>query len=469
MIKRALLCLAIGLVTNAIYGQELPVYSQYFFNPFLYNPAYVGSNGYTEIFLTHRQQWVGIEDAPTVYALNIQYPTRGNIALGFSVYSEEAVLLRNSAVSGTFGYRVQFAADHSLRFGLSAGLGMNSLDFTNQTNLSDPAIANALDNTLYINGRFGLLYQVKGLDLGFSLPKLFDSDPFNTEKLNDLKFSQLDNMIVTAGYMINFPASDFAVKPYFLYRNGSQIADQIEGAAILYYKDLLWAGGSYRKDLGPTLSTGFNIKNLAELGYSYEFGPETSFSNGTHELQLRFRLGKNRSKREISDVPDEPVSQPIEVEEPVAPEPTDEVEEVETQEVETQPAAVEPEPVTPLPEAPVVTEPEPVIEEPEVIPVEEPPVAEAEVVESDETASLEMASGYYVILGVYSNRSNADSYRRRVENEGPSAEVGYSSEREFYYVYLSADRDLETAKNEVERIRQINKLQFTSAWILRVK
>ena len=68
--------LAFILILIAIWqvaaAQQLPIYSQYLYNKFLINPAHAGSDGYTSINLTAREQWVGYSGAPRTYSLSWQ-------------------------------------------------------------------------------------------------------------------------------------------------------------------------------------------------------------------------------------------------------------------------------------------------------------------------------------------------------------------------------------------------------------
>jgi hypothetical protein len=45
-------------------AQQVPLYSQYILNGFLINPAVAGSEGYTAVNLTAREQWIGFKNAP---------------------------------------------------------------------------------------------------------------------------------------------------------------------------------------------------------------------------------------------------------------------------------------------------------------------------------------------------------------------------------------------------------------------
>ncbi len=55
-------------------GQQVPVFSQHFVNPYLYNPAFAGIDGAFSVFLTYRDQWVGIEGSPVTANLSFHMP-----------------------------------------------------------------------------------------------------------------------------------------------------------------------------------------------------------------------------------------------------------------------------------------------------------------------------------------------------------------------------------------------------------
>src|SRR5687767_10179713 len=166
MIKKLtpLIILTLGLVAG-LHAQtpgHRP-YRQFFANPYLFNPAYVGINNQTELNLSYRQQWVNFKDAPVVTGLNLQLPTNNRVALGFSLTTDKQVLLRNSTFMATFGYLIPIADNQSLRFGLSGGVGMNQLDMNaEELNTNDPAIINAAGNNFYVDGNVGIVYAHSG-------------------------------------------------------------------------------------------------------------------------------------------------------------------------------------------------------------------------------------------------------------------------------------------------------------------
>ncbi|MBA4057662.1 MAG: hypothetical protein C0490_23310, partial [Marivirga sp.] len=92
MQKLVAVCLCIFLHLH-VAAQNLPSFRQFYFNPFLFNPAFTGLNGFTEISLTHRQQWLNVTDAPVASGFNVQYPTYSRASFGFNLLTQEAVAL----------------------------------------------------------------------------------------------------------------------------------------------------------------------------------------------------------------------------------------------------------------------------------------------------------------------------------------------------------------------------------------
>src|SRR4051812_4813712 len=56
------------------YAQQRPYYSQYVLNTFIVNPAVAGIENYTDVKISYRHQWTGINGSPTTSYLSIHGP-----------------------------------------------------------------------------------------------------------------------------------------------------------------------------------------------------------------------------------------------------------------------------------------------------------------------------------------------------------------------------------------------------------
>lgn len=460
------------------------MFSQFFANPYQFNPSYVASHGYTEANVFYRRQWLGIDNTPTVGSLNIQAPFGRNVSLGFNAYSDKSALLTNTSALVTFGYRVRFDYQHHFSFGISAGAGFNSFDLSAIEETNDPALAGIMQNNTYLNGQFGFNYQWKNLNVGIAFPKLFDSKPNSATAFNEIDFDKFDQRFASISYSINL--GEVRVAPTVLYRSLGANQDQFEGMLIARYKNIFWIGSSYRTDYGVTGFIGIDIKGLLRLGYSYEkaTGDIGAVIDGTHEVFLGARLGKrdreqewivqkqekdslnmtlhkNEVEPQIAETHDtEPILEPEKVEAPAVLEKTKPVE----VEEDTTPVVAE---VTETVE--ITNEPD---QEPEQQSLMEPVKEEQKtnditVEEKSEAFKKPLEHGYYLVVGVYKVAENATRVINSLKSKGHNASALYHPEKDYYYVYVFKSLDKHETIRELQIIKRKN--QFFAAWIFSVE
>jgi len=108
------LVLLIFLFSGSVHAQDPLTFSQFFLNPYQFNPSYAAQQGKAEANLMLRQQWVGIENAPKAATFNIQAPFGRSVSLAFGANVSQTVLVKSAAVMGTFAYRVRLGYYHHL-------------------------------------------------------------------------------------------------------------------------------------------------------------------------------------------------------------------------------------------------------------------------------------------------------------------------------------------------------------------
>ena len=72
-VKR-LLFFCVMFAVKHMAAQQKPVYTQYILNNYIINPAITGIENYTDVKISYRNQWAGIEGAPVTTNLSIQGP-----------------------------------------------------------------------------------------------------------------------------------------------------------------------------------------------------------------------------------------------------------------------------------------------------------------------------------------------------------------------------------------------------------
>jgi type IX secretion system PorP/SprF family membrane protein len=458
----------LAFIADSSYGQNPPVFSHFYANPYQFNPSYVAGNGFSEANLFYRRQWLGINNTPTVMAVNAQAPVGRNVSVGLNAFSDKSALLSSTSALATFGYRVRFNYMHHLNFGISVGVGFNSFDFVAIEETNDPALADISSNNTFLNGQFGLNYQWKNLNIGFAFPKLFDSKPNSIETFNEVKFDKFDNRFASVSY--TFKAGDISLTPVGLYRSIGVNQDQLEGMLIAKFKNVIWLGGSYRDGYGVTGFIGINVKGLLRLGYAYEkaTGDIADVVDGSHEIFLGARIGKRDREQEWTDqkhLQDSLalVKKQIEqskspaVEEPVVAEKPLEV--VAAPVVEEKVEPTKPEIVQVDTTKVVVSEPV-VIEQPTEAVKPEQPKLENEI-------KKPLEHGHYVVVGVYKMEENATKVANLLKQKGHPATILYYPEKDYYYVYLFKSLDRNEALRRLQLVKRQN--QFFAAWVFTVE
>jgi len=454
VLAQILVLLAIGA-----YGQQYPYFSQYFLNPYLYNPAALGNSGYNEVNLTYRQQWLGINDAPTTQAFNFQYPTRKSLSFGASFYNDKAVLLNTSSLTFGVAYQANISEGHFIKFGLSTGIGLNNFDLDEVDNPDDPALNDVLSQTSFLTGQFGVFYHIKGLKLGFSLPQLYKYNALDITDFQKVTIDQLDNYILTASYNFNFGLSKIGLEPFAMYRKSEMLPSIVEAGAMLDYNNLFWIGGSYRKDYGGTGYVGVNIKKHISFAYAYEYagGQQMNLGNGSHEFNFKIRFGKNKHRKESKMLAQAPPTTSTYTEPQTsfaAPVVTPVVVEKESEEL--------------ISEVQIHDDLEEVIVEPEPsIPEETTDIEFEEIIEKPDPnfnkPKPTFAPGYYVVLGAFEIYDNAISYSNLLNSKGINVDYGYVEDRGLYYIFNIHTSSMVEATTIQNQFKQLG--DFKDAWV----
>ncbi len=471
MLKRLILIAIIcsSICCENIHAQISPSFTQFFLNPYRINASYAGIEGRPVIYLAHRQQWVGIEGAPVTTTFSIHTPLRMGLNLGADFYHDTRSILRTSAFLFTAGYTVSFSQKDFLRFGLSGGLGFRNIDLSQVDNPSDPALLNAIDNNLYINGNFGISFQTGYFTIGLSLPNLFEPNLNNTTTFENGTIAPLNEIIANASYRFYFGLDDYAFEPHVVYRYSNVLPHQFEAVGVFHLKNVVWIGGSFRQDYGVSALGGVKIKNKMLIGYSYGLGIQSlpGIGKSTHEFNLSLQLGRERrSRRKTQNVY---------------------LSFIDTERVywETEPriAKVKEE----KPEDEEVVEPvEEVVIAPVVSPQDQTESAhdnprlalkrelDANIVSDIRTETLqagdhplELSRGNYIIVNEFEDQNISKVYVDRINREGERAGYGYVSRRNIWMVYVYKSDSKIGLRRQVAKKR--NNPAFSEAWILTIE
>jgi len=294
-----ILILSTSLLPTSLQSQQPQVYNQFFMNPYIYNPAYAGVEGHATFFATYRDQWTNIEGAPQLSDFSFHVPLKGGIAIGAAAFNISQGLLNTSAAKVTGAYLINIDRTHFLRFGMSLGAGINSVNISEFDSPGDPAFENFLDQSSFILGDFGITYHFGHFNIGAALPNLFSYNPITQQEISAVDFSPTDNILLKMNYRGHIN-DDFAFEPHLIYRYSNVIPDQYEAVLIAHLYHIVWVGASYRQDANIIGLAGAKIKEKIGIGFSYELGNSSLSSQlgPTLEVTVGYHLGTKKDHAE---------------------------------------------------------------------------------------------------------------------------------------------------------------------------
>lgn len=276
------------------WAQKEPQYTQYMYNIGSFNPAYVGSVETTEIMGLYRAQWIDIEGAPRALRFGTNVPL-GNekMGLGFNVINDELGPVSQTYIDIAYSYEIGLSENSRLSFGIDAGGSTLSVDYSkgNFQNPGEPLLFGQEQSNFYPTIGAGLFMYSDDWYFGASIPNFLTNGIYTDEVATLVEDKIQYNFI--GGYV--FRISDRSkFKPAFLINYLKGARTTVNLSANFLFLDALTIGASYRLDNAVSGLAGFQISQSIFLGYSYDYNTNSlgEFNNGSHEVILKFYLGR---------------------------------------------------------------------------------------------------------------------------------------------------------------------------------
>ena len=316
------------LIGGVGFAQQRPHYTQYILNNYIINPAVAGIENYTDIKISHRHQWVGLQDAPVTTYATIHAPLkrtdferetattfhapgenpRGKAywqdytkaephhGVGMTIMNDRTGPLNRFALYGTYAYHLGISSKTSLSAGISAGvqnMTLNASKLVFEVPV-DPAVAGSgYLNRLSPDVNLGLWLYSANYFAGLAFQNVVPSKlKFTGDSITLTGGKLVPHTFISAGYRF-FLSDDFSFLPSTLIKYVSPLPLGFDLNAKVQYRDLIWAGGSYRYQDGFAAMLGVNISSALNIGYSYDVTTSrlNTVSKGSHEIVIGFLLG----------------------------------------------------------------------------------------------------------------------------------------------------------------------------------
>lgn len=277
---------------STLFAQQEGVVTNYMYHMNAFNPAYVGVDGRTAITSTFRQQWTGIEDAPSSQLVSFGTTLGKNLGLGVSILNSRTFVEKQTFTAIDFSYRIKVSEKADLYMGLKAGgnfYSVNTAGLRTYNQMADPNITSI--SNFNPNIGIGALLKLDKWHFSLAAPRLLSTDRADNEDGMVTVAKARPHMYAVAGYdlLLNRSNNTF-LKPSALLRyvNGAPVSLDIN--TMLSFDGNFEIGATYRTDAAFAGLINFSIKKRLLLGYAYEVSTRKQLADmgNTNEILLRF-------------------------------------------------------------------------------------------------------------------------------------------------------------------------------------
>ena len=296
--KNSILALVFMSLAYGFNAQQLPMYSQFFWNDFVINPAYTGVTNTNRVQLGYRNQWSGFNGAPSTYTLGGHTLLKNKkMGLGGMLFMDDTGgAVQQMGLMLNYNYILKLNESSSLAMAVSGVINQYSYDGSSIQNIDPDPTLSGSNKQLAPDMSFGLLYSMNDkLRIGLGINQLIQS---RLSKLDDLGTLNLGENRLIRHYNLStsysFEISEkFDLDPYFLLRSTFINAPQFEIGAKGTMNEQFFFGLSYRHTESVIAMLGINFKNTV-LAYSYDYSTTDigSYSNGSHEVLLAYQFNR---------------------------------------------------------------------------------------------------------------------------------------------------------------------------------
>jgi type IX secretion system PorP/SprF family membrane protein len=294
------LLLSSGMKVSAQYDAQL---SQYMLIPGTFNPASAGENSELNMSVVDRQQWVGIDNAPSTLFLHFSMPFAiGNQkqGLGLVVLKESIGLFSTQLIQLQYAWKKK-VKNGILSLGLQGGILQENFDAdgiyiptSDYHSSSDVSIPTGTLEGTIPDFSGGIWYQKKQYYAGLSASHLLEST-IKLKNSEDADDEDSYNTVasrtfyLTNGYNIALFNPLYTVQPSLLLKT-DLTTWQLDLSGKVLYKERYWGGLGWRLQDAIVVMAGIKLPQGLSIGYSYDISTSAvaRFAGGSHELLMGY-------------------------------------------------------------------------------------------------------------------------------------------------------------------------------------
>jgi type IX secretion system PorP/SprF family membrane protein len=303
------------LLIKPVFPQDMPVHEQYLFDYMLVNPSFAGLSEITTVKMIHRQQWIGIENAPKTSFLLFKHRLNDRTGgIGGYIFSDQ------NGPNSWYGVQLSWSFQsllnskrydkHILSFGMSFKGIFHMLDETKfERDIYDPIISYSRRVTFNPGANAGIMYSYRQSFIGFGFDNLLQY----SDRMYNMTVEPVSHVLMNAHTGHIFPLGRrLQIRPSLLFKTNFHGLNQLDvnckfnlfgdkeiKSVYIRANSEFWAGFSYRQTLDAghfaalsmLPSFGFSYGAFTFM-YLYDIGLTRlqNYHYGTHQICLGLRF-----------------------------------------------------------------------------------------------------------------------------------------------------------------------------------
>jgi type IX secretion system PorP/SprF family membrane protein len=286
--KGTLVIVILGIVTFRSNAQQGPQFTQFMYNNLVINPAYAGAEEAFSLTMVSRNQWSGVEGAPSTQSFSAHtLVKKKHVGLGLTIIRDQLGVHKNTTALTNYAYHIKIKEGSFLSMGLQVGVANLKSDYASlQGPTIDPKLVSSINETTIGFGA-GVYYRSPKLQIGLSAPELLSP----TAHMSDTVSITFRKNTVVGYSRYRFMLSEtLDMEPGLFVKYFPNLPVSFDVNLNFIYRKVLTGGVSYRKNESIDFIFKFQLTPQFQFGYAYDYpiNSVTSLGSASHELLIHY-------------------------------------------------------------------------------------------------------------------------------------------------------------------------------------
>ncbi len=299
-----LLISVVSISAQERYFDERYISSLSFLNPVLVNPGATAADGNHHVLLNYKNNWASFDKSPKSIILSYDGPVADRLGFGAMLITDSNGDLRTTKFQGTVSYSID-TPKNKIGCGIGAeyikhALSGDALD-NGLVDGNDQLIGDRLGGTSFFDVSFGIYGEYDGKVIyGLSLPSLVSSRIEDSNSGVNREIGYIFNL----GYRFDQSSSDVVFEPSVMVKKLNNVPFHADINLLGRFLDNKLRGG-ITYTVGADEKVGFVVGTIiGNLNFTYAYNASRhefqTYNNGSHELSVRFDIGKKSDATSVA-------------------------------------------------------------------------------------------------------------------------------------------------------------------------